>query len=170
MVTNPILALMLAVAASGGQTAVKRAMTPRREWVAALTKKTGANLNLAIEERDESADAWAEFVVALTPAAGLLFVATRADQHDVDGAKIEHGEDDATVRTGLILESAVMLYRLFGRGVVKGWLTPPRAMIEAVVKVTGADFDAAVRERDEAVEELLEFIESLVNPKFADPD
>jgi len=69
-----------------------------------------------------------------------------------------------------LLEIALMIYKLAGRDAAKRALTPPKGWVESACKKTGADLNEALEERNEAVEELLEFIESVADKNFQDPD
>ena len=64
----------------------------------------------------------------------------------------------------------LMVYKLAGREAAKRMLTPPRKFVEAACAKTGADFTKALEERNEAVEETLEFLESMADSDFDDPD
>ena len=65
---------------------------------------------------------------------------------------------------------ALSVYKTFGRDAAKRFLTPPKSFVEKTCAKTGADPAAAMEERNEAVEEALEFLESLVDADFEDPD
>lgn len=67
-------------------------------------------------------------------------------------------------------ELLLWIYREKGEDAVRRFLTPPEAWVRKVCKQTGADPDAALRERNEAVEETIEFLRSLVDKDFEDPD
>jgi hypothetical protein len=69
-----------------------------------------------------------------------------------------------------LIEIALGIYKTFGREAAKRALTPPKAWVESACKKTGADINEALEERNEAVEELLEFIESIADKNFVDPD
>jgi len=58
------------------------------------------------------------------------------------------------------------IYREKGRDGVKRFLTPPENYVRHICKKTGADFDEAIVQRDQAVEETLQFVESLVDNNF----
>lgn len=73
------------------------------------------------------------------------------------------------MNTGLF-SLALGLYKTFGRDACKRFLTPPRSAVEHVCAKTGADVDQAIQERNEAVEQMLQFIESCVDKDFVDPD
>jgi len=66
--------------------------------------------------------------------------------------------------------TALAVYKMFGREHLKRFLTPPRSAIERICARTGADVEKAVEERNEMVEEVIEFVESLVDKDFVDPD
>lgn len=68
------------------------------------------------------------------------------------------------------LAIALSIYKTFGRESAKRFLTPPRKWIEQVCTKSGANVEKAIEERNEAVEETLEFIESLIDQDFEDPD
>ncbi len=71
---------------------------------------------------------------------------------------------------GNVWAVALMIYRAAGKDAARRFLTPPRSFVKSVCDKTGADFDQAIQERDESVEENLEFLESLVDANFEDPD
>lgn len=71
---------------------------------------------------------------------------------------------------GTMIEQALALYKVFGREYVKRWLTPPRRVVEQACKKSGANLEKALEERNEYAEELLEFLESMVDVNFQDPD
>lgn len=71
---------------------------------------------------------------------------------------------------GNIWTLALSVYRAFGKDAAKRFLTPPRKQVEAICAKTGADVAKALEERDEFVAEALEFLESLVDADFEDPD
>lgn len=72
---------------------------------------------------------------------------------------------------GLNLWSILLfVYKNSGSEAVKRFLTPPEAFVRTVTQATGADFETALEERKEAVEETLEFLEALVDKDFTDPD
>ncbi len=65
---------------------------------------------------------------------------------------------------------ALATYKMFGREACKRALTPQKQFVEAACKKSGASFEKAMEERNEAVEETLEFIESMLDAEFDDPD
>lgn len=67
-------------------------------------------------------------------------------------------------------QTALMLYKLMGREAARRFLTPPRKFVEAACAKTGADVAKAIEERDEAVNETLEFLESIADAGFVDED
>ena len=67
-------------------------------------------------------------------------------------------------------ELAWAIYRTFGKEAARRFLTPPRSSVERLCKRTGADVTKALEERDEAVTETLEFLESMIDKDFEDPD
>jgi len=69
-----------------------------------------------------------------------------------------------------LFAAALAMYKMFGREACKRALTPQRQFVEAACKKSGASFEEAMEERNEAVEELLEFIEAMVDADFEDPD
>lgn len=76
-----------------------------------------------------------------------------------------------SILKGLNLWSILLfLYKTAGRDAVVRFLTPPASMVKAITDATGANFDEAIAERGEAVEESIEFLESLVDKDFEDPD
>lgn len=62
------------------------------------------------------------------------------------------------------------LYRTAGREAALRALTPPRRAVEAVCRQTGADVDKALRQRDQAAEETLEFLESMADSDYVPED
>lgn len=68
------------------------------------------------------------------------------------------------------IEIALSIYKTFGRTAARRFLTPPEKVVRAVCAKTGADIAEALEERNEFVEEALEFLESLVDEDFEDPD
>ena len=64
----------------------------------------------------------------------------------------------------------LFLYKTAGKDTVVRFLTPPESMVKAITASTGADLAEAIEERNEAVEEMVEFLESLVDKDFEDPD
>jgi hypothetical protein len=76
-----------------------------------------------------------------------------------------------TLLSGLNLwQVALFVYKTQGADAAKRMITPPESFVKAVTNSTGADFAKALKERDEAVEENLEFLESLVDKDFEDPE
>lgn len=76
-----------------------------------------------------------------------------------------------SILKGLNLWSILLfLYKTAGKDAVVRFLTPPASMVKSLTTSTGADFDTAMEERDEAVQETVEFLESLVDKEFEDPD
>jgi len=72
---------------------------------------------------------------------------------------------------GLNLWSILLfVYKTAGRDAVKRFLTPPESFVMAVTAATGAGFNVALEERQEAVEETMEFLDALVDKDFEDPD
>jgi hypothetical protein len=72
---------------------------------------------------------------------------------------------------GLNLWSILLfVYKSAGKESVVRFLTPPTSMVKSITTSTGANFEQAVEERGEAVEEMLEFLEALVDKDFEDPD
>lgn len=67
-------------------------------------------------------------------------------------------------------DTLLQLYKLGGSVAVRRALTPPRSWVEKVCKRTGANVDEALEERNEAINEVVEFFESLVDKDFEDPD
>lgn len=65
---------------------------------------------------------------------------------------------------------ALALYKVFGREAAKRLLTPPKSMVEAACRKTGANLQEALRQRDQAVEETLEFLESVADSDFVPED
>ena len=62
------------------------------------------------------------------------------------------------------------IYKTFGRDAAKRFLTPPRKFVEQACMKSGADVEEALRQRAQAVDETLEFLESLVDIDFEDLD
>lgn len=69
-----------------------------------------------------------------------------------------------------IWPQVLAIYKMFGRDAAKRMLTPPRKFVEAACTKTGADVEKALNERAEMVEEALEFLESLTDTDFEDPE
>ncbi len=67
-------------------------------------------------------------------------------------------------------DTLIQLYRFGGREAVKRAVTPPKRWVERACAKTGADVQKSLEERDEAVQQLVEFVESLSDPDFEDPD
>lgn len=70
----------------------------------------------------------------------------------------------------MLWEQLFAYYRTFGRVATRRMLTPPRSVIEKVCKRTGADVKEAINEREEMVEELMEFIDACTDKDFVDPE
>lgn len=64
----------------------------------------------------------------------------------------------------------MIIYQTQGRAAVKRFLTPPKAWVEGLCKANGTDAKKALKERDEAAEEMLQFLESMVDKEWVDPD
>lgn len=60
------------------------------------------------------------------------------------------------------------VYKMFGASAVRRMLTPPEKWVRKTAVANGADPDEAVRQRNQAVEETVEFLESMVDPDFED--
>ena len=67
-------------------------------------------------------------------------------------------------------DTILVLYKFGGSNAVRRALTPPKSFVEKVCKRTGADVAKAMEERNEALDEILEFLDSLVDADFEDPD
>jgi transposase len=67
-------------------------------------------------------------------------------------------------------EQIYSIYKTFGRGAAERALTPPRKFVERICARTGADVEEALRQRKQAVTEILEFLESLTDADFEDLD
>lgn len=67
-------------------------------------------------------------------------------------------------------EVALLAYKSEGREAAKRILTPPEKFVRQMCEKSGADPEKALEERDEAVEENLEFLESIIDHNFEDPD
>lgn len=63
-----------------------------------------------------------------------------------------------------------MYAKVFGMDAAKRAFTPPEKWVKAVTDKTGADFASAMEERNEMAEEAVEFLESLIEHDFTDPD
>ena len=63
-----------------------------------------------------------------------------------------------------------MYAKVFGVEAARRALTPPEAWVRTVCAKTGADPEKAIAERNEAVNENVEFLESLIEHDFEDPD
>lgn len=165
MNSSSLIRLALSVAISQGIGAVERAFTPPEDWVRGVCKKTGANPELALEERNESAKAWAAFIADLSGAAMLPLVSE--DLGLPAAIKVDTQLPDMNTN---IIGFAVTIYKVFGKSVVQRMLTVPQSVIKQICKQSGADFEEVKAARDAATEELVEFIESLVDRHFVDPD
>jgi len=60
--------------------------------------------------------------------------------------------------------------RTLGDDAFKRFVTPPESFVRATCKASGADFGQALEERFEVVNEMIEFIDSMIDPNFVDPD
>lgn len=67
-------------------------------------------------------------------------------------------------------EALIMAYKFGGENAVRRMLTVPRKTVERVCAKTGANVAQAINERNEAVEEMVEFIASMIEVDFEDPD
>lgn len=67
-------------------------------------------------------------------------------------------------------DTILTLYKLGGASAVRRALTPPKSFVERVCARTGADVAKAIEERNEAVDEQIEFLDSLLDKDFEDPD
>ena len=70
----------------------------------------------------------------------------------------------------MMYELLINLFKLGGREAVKRALTMPRKSVEGVCKKTGADLTEALRQRDQAVEQMVQFIEAMVEHDFEPTD
>lgn len=167
MKTHTIITLALAILVTQGEAAVQRALTPPENWVRSICKKTGADPELALEERNEAAKAWVAFIEALADIPDDQV----GDQVAEDLGII--GRQKATklpqLNTSLI-ELGVLVYRAFGRDALQRALTVPRSAVKAICDKTGADFQEVLAAREAATEELVEFVESLADRNFEDPE
>lgn len=68
------------------------------------------------------------------------------------------------------LQIALSIYKTFGRGAAERFLTPSESLVRKICDKTGADPEEALEERNEFVQEALEFLESVVDEDFVDPD
>jgi len=68
------------------------------------------------------------------------------------------------------LQIVISVYKTFGREAAKRFITPPRSVIKQLIDKTGANFELAIEERDEFVEQTLQFVESCLDADFDDPD
>jgi hypothetical protein len=154
-----LLTAALSLLMNSGEAAVTRAFTPSEKWVRSVCARTGANPEEAIQERNEQAVLWVEFVKEL------------ADLDD-DGHTLAFGTSKPATISQLqglslnVMDLAVMLYRAFGRGFLVRALTVPRNVLEKIVQKTGADILEVIEARDMAAQALVEFIESLVDKDF----
>jgi hypothetical protein len=162
---NSLLSIAMALVISQGAGAVEKAFTPPEAWVRSICAKTGANPTLAIAERNENAKSWAAFIEDL---AGVHQDPAVAHDLGVTGAAANPGPLPG-LETNLI-SLAVTLYRAFGRGVVQRMLTVPQSAVVAIAGKTGADIQEVIAARNAATDDLLDFIESLVDKHFVDPD
>lgn len=157
--------MALALLVTQGETAVQRALTPPEAWVRKVCSKTGANPEEAIEERDEAAKAWVAFIEEL---AGVPDNDEVATDLGITGRVQSQGKLPQ-LNTSLI-EMGVLIYRAFGRSVLERALTVPRSAVQAICAKTGADIQEVLAARATATQELVEFIESLADRNFEDPD
>lgn len=146
-----------------GEATLKRAFTPPESWVRSVCQKTGADPAAAIEERNEAAEGWAAFVADL------------AGVHEEHAVLTDLGIDKPqkgnlpSLNINLI-SIGLTVYRVFGRSTAKRMLTVPRSTVAAICAKTGADIQEVLAARDAAVDDTLDFIESLVDSDFVDPD
>lgn len=160
---NSLLSLAIALAISQGEPAVRAAFTPPQAWVQSVCKKTGASVTQAIEERDEAAQAWTNFVMDLA--------AVPHDDLDWNPeAGMQTGINAAGQLNFNVIQIAIPILQVFGKATLTRMLTPPHSAVVAICNKTGADVDEVMRSRTAAVEELVEFVESLVNRGFIDTD
>lgn len=64
----------------------------------------------------------------------------------------------------------LLIYKSGGEDAVRRFLTTPEGVVKRICARTGADVAKALEERNEAVQETLEFFESLTDKDFEDPD
>lgn len=164
---NPssLITIALAMAMTQGEAAVQRAFTPPEAWVRGICSKTGADPAKAIEERNESAEAWAAFFMDLAN--------VDQDEKFLEALDIPMPQRGAKKLPDLninLVGIAVQAYQLFGRKATMRMLTIPQSVIAAACAKTGADVQEVMASRNAATEELLEFIESLADKHFVDPD
>ena len=76
---------------------------------------------------------------------------------------------DALTKYG-IWPILLLIYKTSGRDGVKRAMTPRREWVEASCKAFGTDLEQALAERDEAIEQDLQFLEAIVDSDFIDPD
>jgi hypothetical protein len=69
-----------------------------------------------------------------------------------------------------VWETFIYLLKIGGEPALRRALTMPRSKVAAVCAKTGANLDQAIEERDEAVEQTVQFVLSMVDHDFEDPD
>lgn len=166
MNSTTLIHLALSLAISQGIGAVERAFTPPEQWVRGVCKSTGANPELALEERNESAKAWAEFIGEM---ADIEMLPAMAEDLGLDAKP----QAQTTPLPGLnvsLIDLSITIYRVFGKSALQRMLTIPEKVIKTICAKTGADFEEVKAARNAATEELVEFIESLVDKHFKDQD
>lgn len=67
-------------------------------------------------------------------------------------------------------DTILTLWKFGGASAVKRALTPPASFVRRVCERTGADPEQALEERGEMTQQMIEFLESLTDKDFEDPD
>ena len=161
---NPstLLTLAMSILAVSGQGAVELAFHVPDSLVEQACAKTGADLQIALADRDKMANDWAAFIVDL---AGVH--ATPQVAHDMGLSGTTIAADQSAHLSSVevsIINVALMLYHAFGRSFVTRLLTPPASAIAAICAKTGANTTEAMAACNQAVSDFLDFIEACVTP------
>ena len=164
---NPttFLALAIAMYQQKGEEALRRAVTPNEKWVASICARTGADVGLAIAERDEAAVQFVQVIKVVAKADSLVFNNGLASFPVTKASKLPSG-----FQLPNLADFAVLLYRTFGKAFVTRALTVPFDTVKAVCAKTGADPIKTRNAAEKWTEEFVEFIESLLDDDFVDPD
>ncbi len=157
-----LITLALSIFLTQGEAALARALTPPEAWVKTVCKRTGADPAAALEERDEAAQAWVAFIAQLANVDGGVAAA-------LDVENLGPASKLPNMNTNLV-SLALTIYRAFGASMVTRMLTVPQSVVQKICDKSGADFQEVLASRNHATAELVEFIESLVDSDFVDPD
>ena len=164
MNNNMLLTMALSILINKGEDALKRAVTLPEKTVRSLCARTGADPIKALEERDEASAHFAKLIVKLA---------------DTDAISFDHGSTSHSVyKPGRIANlplvdlsgMAVMLLRTFGKSFVTRAFTIPQDTVRAICAKTGADPEEIINLSRRWTEEFVEFIDSLTDDDFVDPD